>query len=397
MESLYIRTKREVDDVIAGQEALADILAAKIDLLEHLDALQSREALLDEIHAFPVAYVALLCELVKRTTFETRLKDSFCSVERKLASTLNLELQRREEFKRQITSLIDIKYLGSNILDSRLDGNIVLFINETQPIVALQDIEDLERRVKEDISTLSPDDPISLQLCRFLETLVQMKKRSTVVPEDPNLEKSASSPSVTGESGVLKTYEERIKNLERLLQENYAVARGMQRKDPGSTEISQQVGDLSESIMRLTTDDALITWKAALIEVAQGLGISTDYENPITLKTKILGVIADTDEKVSVSKFNVGDIVLILPTVRSGVWSLFNVNEPHHYLHPQSLDRLRQAHDMENNVDWLLGRISNITAKTSQGKSSNPYRLPKDLCYFEVYATPYDPPRDKRK
>lgn len=397
LEALYAKTKRNIDDVIAAQESLADILTAKVDMLEYLDALQSREAMLDEIHAFPVAYVALLCELVKRTTFETRLKDSFCSVEKKLASALNLELQRREEFKRQITSLIDIEYLGSTILDSRLDGNIVLFINETQPFVSLQDIEDLERLVKEDISTLSSEDPISLQLCRFLETLVQMKRRSTVIPDDPNLEKSACSPSVAGESEVLKTYEERIKNLERLLQENYAAARGIQRRSQGGTEISQQVCDLSESIMRLTGDNTLPEWKAALIEVAQGLGVSAGHEDPVTLKTDILSAIAGAEKKISVSRFSVGELVLILPTVRSGVWSLFNVNEPHYYLHPQSLARIRQAHDAEHNVDWLLGRISNIKTKVSQGKSRNPYRLPKNLCYFEVYATPYDPSQDKQK
>ena len=76
-------------------------------------------------------------------------------------------------------------------------------------------------------------------------------------------------------------------------------------------------------------------------------------------------------------------MVLILPTVRHGIWSLFNIGSPNYYVAPSCLQNMLQT---TSHRDWLLGRISSITTMRSAGKESNPYRLPEGIVYREIEA-----------
>ena len=92
--------------------------------------------------------------------------------------------------------------------------------------------------------------------------------------------------------------------------------------------------------------------------------------------------------KISMNDFQVGDLVLFLPTridhksaVEAGqTWAAFNFGLPHYFL------KVDPKHDLQDK-DWMVGRIGSISSHTVGDSDDNPFHLSKGVNWFYIEAT----------
>jgi hypothetical protein len=257
---------------------------------------------------------------------------------------------------------------------------------------------DLERLLREEQKSLPGDDPTKQQLLTFIETVHQMRKRVIVEGGDlvhsgisrplakavmPERRRSREDTDpLPGNKNInsqelINAYETRIRNLERLLQESYAAARGaaIHRQE----HIEEEAASLTRSFINNQGTDGSEDWKDAILIIHERIGLGPAPISVESTKQSILRYIDDMDANakqmetmmqghIAFSQFAVGKLVLFLPTVRKDVWSIFNVGAPNYYLRPDSLSDLMG--DSGKQVSWLLGRIESLKAMVSAGKVS---------------------------
>lgn len=83
------------------------------------------------------------------------------------------------------------------------------------------------------------------------------------------------------------------------------------------------------------------------------------------LISKLQQLETKSKDVITIRNFQIGDVVLVLPTIRKGIWSLFNINSPHYFLHRESFDLIDSCN---GTTDWAVGRISRIEQSESTGK-----------------------------
>jgi hypothetical protein len=250
---------------------------------------------------------------------------------------------------------------------------------------------------------LGNQDPLKQQLLRFLDTVARMKQRllspadspgrnpsvefalglphgasnsKTQSPTSPATTAAASATRSTSQDNLIQTYEERIRSLEKLLQTSYAEARIQERK-PDSFE---QLRQLEEEIVLLARNLNVGDGQQAKTSKALLLALGERFHKNLAMSD---GTHSDT---ISIRNFAVGNCVLVLPTVRRNVWSIFTVDQGKYYVDPQSMDRLKEGSDGPR--EWHVGRIIQLTGLTSTGKRDNPFHLPKDCQYYQVHVEP---------
>lgn len=208
---------------------------------------------------------------------------------------------------------------------------------------------DLEAELIRGCETLGEGDPLKTQLMKFLETVSLLKNKSPsdqlnltspnfnhlvlAEPRTPGGEKGTTTTNAKEKEdrSLLKTYESRIRELERLLQEKFQETHGATRE----SRLQQAPENNTNANSKEMTGETEIS----------------------KLRDKLQARIASHE-------FDVDDTVLLLPTVRKGIWSLFSTDHSNYYLHPTSLKTL----DRDANSDWILGRIQSIEKKVSTGK-----------------------------
>lgn len=92
--------------------------------------------------------------------------------------------------------------------------------------------------------------------------------------------------------------------------------------------------------------------------------------------------------KISMNDFQVGDLVLFLPTridhklaAEAGqTWAAFNFGLPHYFL------RVDPKHDLRDK-DWMVGRIGSISSHTVGDSDDNPFQLSEGVKWFYIEAT----------
>ncbi|EKC98517.1 myosin heavy chain [Trichosporon asahii var. asahii CBS 8904] len=94
--------------------------------------------------------------------------------------------------------------------------------------------------------------------------------------------------------------------------------------------------------------------------------------------------------KITISSFGKGDLVLFLPTRNAAVnaWAAFNVSAPHHFLHVT--DQIRQQ---LQGKDYYLARITGTDEAIVNGDSpsTNPFGLAEGLRYYSHHVEEWIP------
>lgn len=94
--------------------------------------------------------------------------------------------------------------------------------------------------------------------------------------------------------------------------------------------------------------------------------------------------------KITISNFGKGDLVLFLPTRNAAVnaWAAFNVSAPHHFLHVT--DQIRQQ---LQGKDYYLARITSTDEAIVNGDSpaTNPFGLAEGLRYYSHHVEEWIP------
>lgn len=67
---------------------------------------------------------------------------------------------------------------------------------------------------------------------------------------------------------------------------------------------------------------------------------------------------------VKIGEFRTGDLVLILPTVRKGIWSLFNNGYPNYYVDPGCIEEATS----DGAPSWIMGHLTSVNERHSMGK-----------------------------
>lgn len=271
---------------------------------------------------------------------------------------------------------------------------------------------ELEKQVSETANKLPVGDPLKRQLIKLYETIHQMRKRVFIINDLPKftiggpknfpvegIEHVEGKVSIhRNDTALIASYESRIRNLERLLQEKYLAAHNLDTLMP-----SGKVKKLSEGTINVIEKQTIHPEFRNLVD---NTFKEHDVDNPpdslpamisqmfseLKLRDAALqNLTKESASKIAFKDFQVGSLILLLPTVRKGIWSLFNLDCPNYYVHPDSVRNLMTLTNDSDNSDWYLARIQSIVPKKSTGKKSNPYRLPNDFEYFEVVAGFYDP------
>jgi hypothetical protein len=328
-----------------------------------------------------------------------------------LEKAITAEFDKRKRFVAEMGNIVNLQVFQSEATDLELTGNAVLFVSEDTQ-VSPEEIEgrrviipkvylELEQEIRASEGQLEATDPLRIQLKKFLETIVQMSQR--IMTESTSHFKtdslSTSRRRLSEEKlrkddnhELIKAYEGRIKNLERLLHENYVAAHKIDHEST-DLKIPEEAGNLARN--NLTSQAEAMEWKQAVDQIYDKLGLGpapsstteaarliiSGYKESSALAEQLFNTL---QQRVAFGGFEVGNIALLLPTVRKGIWSLFNVDCPNFYVH---LDSLKIMLDDREKHSWFLARIQKIESKKSLGKTLDPYKLPKDFEYYEVVAT----------
>jgi len=138
----------------------------------------------------------------------------------------------------------------------------------------------------------------------------------------------------------------------------------------GGVAIEKKDMDESENTSALTAELNEMKSKIALLEndLSKAKEEASNAESDLTKLKESL----ETNDKISHSSFNAGDVGLFMPTGRAGrakrTYLAFHSNCPHRYLSPDSI---------EGSPDYILGRIVFQEEMTAGplGSESNPFGL----------------------
>ncbi|PJF18760.1 hypothetical protein PSACC_01449 [Paramicrosporidium saccamoebae] len=325
-----------------------------------------------------------------------------------LEKAIAAEFDKRKRFDAEIGNIVNLQAFRPDATDLELTGNAVLFVSEDtqvspeeidgRHVMISKNCLELEREIRASESQLAATDPLRIQLKKFLETIIQMSQR--IMTENTNHFKTDSSSSTLrrrfseerlrkdDNPELIKAYEGRIKNLERLLHENYVAAHNTSTE---STEfrIPYEAENLTRS--NSTSQAEAKEWKQAVDQIYCKIGLGTTPPSIAEAARLIISgyseksaLVEKLQQRIAFGCFEVENIVLLLPTVRKSIWSLFNVDYPNYYVHPDSLKIMLDDREKHS---WFLARIQKIEPKKSLGKALDPYRLPKDFEYHEVVAS----------
>lgn len=315
------------------------------------------------------------------------LKSSVVELETHLEAVLREERLRRRTVFQKRQSVLQHPLFRRENLENDVDGNLVLFISEDdlsrdglyfgnyQPR-SLQLISlDIKSHLISEMNALERGDPLRHQVELFIEDMNTIF--SETAPPVPRLHGQRSTfdtaPIAIGSSQDV--HERRIEDLRDRLRgvcEPTAISKTSLRHS--------NVGRDGSGKMNETQDH------------------NSKYED---LAIRLRSLEEKSKYMITTRNFEVGDAALFLPTVRKGIWSLFNINSPHFFLHRESYE-LIEARDGKQ-VEWVVGKISRIERSESRGKvclclgwvlnatqRENPYRIPAGIEYFEVWAERLD-------
>lgn len=85
-----------------------------------------------------------------------------------------------------------------------------------------------------------------------------------------------------------------------------------------------------------------------------------------TLDSQLPSLEQNDNLAVKIGEFKIGDLVLILPTVRKGIWSLFNNGYPNYYVDPGCIEEAVR----DGAPSWIMGHLTLVNERHSMGKVS---------------------------
>ncbi|CAH6720632.1 autophagy-related protein 11 [[Candida] jaroonii] len=138
----------------------------------------------------------------------------------------------------------------------------------------------------------------------------------------------------------------------------------------------------------LITDKFFLTGIAKRFRDVEGFAKKLTKENKVKIQ-EVSKLTKSVHNKISMNDFQVGDLVLFLPTRiednendDSQPWAAFNIGAPHYFLNLKDIGK-----------EWIVARISHIeqfkvTEENFKDKSSNPYSLSIGITWYMVDAKP---------
>lgn len=138
----------------------------------------------------------------------------------------------------------------------------------------------------------------------------------------------------------------------------------------------------------LITDKFFLTGIAKRFRDVEGFAKKLTKENKLKIQ-EVSKLSKSVNNKISMNDFQVGDLVLFLPTRiednendDSQPWAAFNIGAPHYFLNLKDIGK-----------EWIVARISHIeqfkvTEENFNDKSINPYLLSIGITWYKVDAKP---------
>lgn len=369
------QAQSNIQRVQSSVSVLRDALTQQCENILHLDRLIELKS----------SYNDFISEIQRRRAYGNAVTSSSAALMERLASMRSDEVAAREIFLRGSGRHLMPAFF--NIFAITLAMPPPLFTPQFPAMVEMDSLPDVGAGVtpvadSEQLSTTAPTTEVSAS-----SSSKNIQLSSSSAPQQADDEHDQQSLIVSADEQSNEIMEETLKEdrmideAERktLAYENALLRQALERmgcKSPTKTYLEGSVAiekkDMDESVNTSALTAELNEMKSKIASLEKNLSKAKEEESNAKSDLTDLKKSLETNDKISHSSFNVGDVGLFMPTGRAGrakrTYLAFHSNCPHRYL---------SADSIEGSPDYILGRIVFQEEMTAGqlGSESNPFGL----------------------
>lgn len=364
-----LRTK--IDEVTDDYEDLMELTQAKQ---------KGSEQLIDELNFIGNQLLGKVKEVIN---LSFNFYYDFCLILESMG--LLLVKEYNEEKKSEELKIVRVKGLRSKKEKERVKN------------VANNLIDDAEHEEQDQDAPLTPQTKVLDDMRQLIDWVKELEVGS--LPQSAFSEAENEDSSDVVASRDISVQENSISNqLSRVFKENFE-----SRSGGSKSRYEELVKSLKNPTPKVDNSETSHTAFVAAISKrfrdVEGFAKKLTKENRSKSHelTKLSNKISS---KISMNDFQVGDLVLFLPTRIDHMsefqenfqpWAAFNFGSPHYFLKVRKEKESEKEEDGEllhdlKEKDWMVGRIVNITSHIAQD-DTNPFQLSGGVSWYYVEAT----------
>ncbi|TXT13490.1 hypothetical protein VHUM_00857 [Vanrija humicola] len=454
VNAMQTRTGELQEELVRLREDLGEEMVTRQQLMTELDEknreFDDRGREFEEQHDLLTAVqVDMQQEKDRATDLGVRLQEALLDVDglRSAEHTLIIQIQEmQEERTRTLTDLGEAQLLAQNYeselagTKAELDATAVQLLQaqkdrdealksqseqaerlmrdhiaeadgdravlEHQNLTLTKELESVKARMAEQITSLKNasirrEDGLKAELGLTKAQLREVQRRETVLADDLGRARDASQALTQKEShhadlakdavALAGKYHDACQRLMGALAASTTISGSLSlparaKTPPAETLVSPGSADLRESTVLVRSLET-----AAAFELPS---FTDAVLRTINLARKLSKSLKQYRElsrnKITISNFGKGDLVLFLPTRNAAVkaWAAFNISAPHHFLHVTDAIEQQLA-----SKDYYLARIAGTDEAVVNGDSpeTNPFGLAEGLRYYSHRVEEWTP------